>query len=669
MDHKNAFREKNRYCKDANGYTDSVICTFTIVSSIFSMDPHVSWFGYYSRFNGGMWSIFCYTLLYYAYLSNKTDEKNLVRAALITASFVALYGVLERLGIDKNLWVQDVQNRVFSTLGQPNWLAAYMVALIPLSMAFALKSQNSRLLGGSPKEATKLNTQQGNKKFNWSLEFGIWSLITTLFFTTLLFTKSRSGLVGFAIADMIFWGLTIAKSRIVKPALLVHAIFAIIIFFIGTGTPALDKYITLHGLKTPLRQGFVGQEQPTGPALEVGGTESGEIRKYVWQGAFNAWKSTPKTMLIGTGTETFAFAFYQFRPVGHNLTSEWDFLYNKAHNEYLNYLATTGIFGLGSYLLFIGSFIVWFIKTQISNLNFQQGTKNNNWSLGPALPVGRFEDWDLNVALFAGWISILVTNFFGFSVVIMQIFLFLFPAIVIARSQVKLDDYTYTVPVPTWSLWIVKTGTIILCFMIGTYWYADTLYASGYRNNRAGLHAKAAPALLAATRLLPFEPSYHDELSQSYAALASAAFEQQKATQAAEFATRAIDESDIAITKSPNNVNFYKTRTKVWYTLSALNPEYNDQAIESLRRAAYLSSNDPKIYYNLAILLGRQNQTDQAITLLEQAVYLKKNYRDAYYALHVFYLEAKKIEKSKAILTEYLTQVDPSDKDFQDRVK
>ena len=206
-----------------------------LVSSIFSMDPHVSWFGYYSRFNGGMWSIFCYTLLYYAYLSNKTDEKNLVRAALITASFVALYGVLERLGIDKNLWVQDVQNRVFSTLGQPNWLAAYMVALIPLSMAFALKSQNSRLLGGSPKEATKLNTQQGNKKFNWSLEFGIWSLITTLFFTTLLFTKSRSGLVGFAIADMIFWGLTIAKSRIVKPALLVHAIFAIIIFSSALG--------------------------------------------------------------------------------------------------------------------------------------------------------------------------------------------------------------------------------------------------------------------------------------------------------------------------------------------------------------------------------------------------------------------------------------------------
>lgn len=581
-----------------------------LVSSIFSMDPHVSWFGYYSRFNGGMWSIFCYTLLYYAYLSNKTDEKNLVRAALTTASFVALYGVLERLGVDKNIWVQDVQNRVFSTLGQPNWLAAYLVALIPLSIALAIKN-----------------------KFYW--------IISILLFITLLFTKSRSGLVGFAIADMIFWGLTIAKSRIVKPALLVHAIFAIIIFFIGTGTPTIDKYITLHGLKNFSIKEIV--KEPTGPVLEVGGTESGEIRKYVWQGAFNAWKSTPKTMLIGTGTETFAFAFYQFRPVGHNLTSEWDFLYNKAHNEYLNYLATTGIFGLGSYLLFAGLFIFWYIK------NTQKDS--------------------INIALFAGWISILITNFFGFSVVIMQIFLFLFPAIVIARSQPKHDDYTYTVPVATWSLWIVATCTIILLFVIGIYWYADTLYASGYRNNRAGLFAKAAPVLLTATRRLPLEPSYHDELSQSYAALAAAAFEQQKATQAAEFATRAIDESDIAITKSPNNVNFYKTRTKVWYTLSALDPEYNGQAIESLRRAAYLSPNDPKIYYNLAILLGRQNQGDQAITLLQQTVRLKKNYRDAYYALHVFYLEAKNPTDANAVLTEYLTTVDPHDKDFQDRVK
>ena len=112
-----------------------------LVSSLFSIDPHVSWFGYYSRFNGGMWSVISYVLLYYAFVSNVdrviSDKRDfslftfhfsLLKVALATGSVVALYGVAERLGIDKHLWVQDVQNRGFSTPGQPNWLAAYLVA-------------------------------------------------------------------------------------------------------------------------------------------------------------------------------------------------------------------------------------------------------------------------------------------------------------------------------------------------------------------------------------------------------------------------------------------------------------------------------------------------------------------------------------------------------------
>src|SRR3989337_1474981 len=39
------------------------------ISALYSIDPHVSWFGYYSRFNGGMWSIISYALLYFALVS------------------------------------------------------------------------------------------------------------------------------------------------------------------------------------------------------------------------------------------------------------------------------------------------------------------------------------------------------------------------------------------------------------------------------------------------------------------------------------------------------------------------------------------------------------------------------------------------------------------------
>ncbi len=40
------------------------------LATIFSIDRHVSIFGYYSRFHGGLLSIFAYLLLYFSYNAN-----------------------------------------------------------------------------------------------------------------------------------------------------------------------------------------------------------------------------------------------------------------------------------------------------------------------------------------------------------------------------------------------------------------------------------------------------------------------------------------------------------------------------------------------------------------------------------------------------------------------
>ncbi len=671
---------KNQEFRAAKTPLDIPIVLFVasqLVSALFSIDPHVSWLGYYSRFNGGMWSILSYTLLYYALLSNvdvfiRAQKEHgretpsifstfttLLSITLMSATIVAIYGVLERLGIDKNLWVQDVQNRVFSTLGQPNWLAAYIVALVPLGMAIGFN---------------KINVIKG--KPSW-ISVYVYALFSLLFFTTLLFTRSRSGLMGFAVADLVFWIIVLWTSPgvkkfshirtlpFIKPVGILHVLFALIVFINGTGTPAIDKWVTFAGLKTittSVTKTTPTQEatpQVAGPALEVGGTESGTIRKYVWQGAINAWKSTTKTILIGTGTETFAFAFYQFRPIGHNLTSEWDFLYNKAHNEYLNYLATTGVFGLGSYLSFVAVFIFWFVSAIKKEIRTQK-------------KEGDVHDRSVFViqsALFAGWLSILVTNFFGFSVVILQVFLFLFPAIIFAVQPSGMNTWTKRIQSPQWMIWPILIIGIFTLLRTATFWYADSRYASGYRQIRAGVYGQAIPALLTASALNPAEPTYHDELGSAYATLSVAAFEANNATQAAQLAALAVEESDKAINTSPRNVNFYKTRTKVYYTLSALEPTFNAKAIDALKQALTLSPNDPKIYYNLAILVGRDGEATKAISYLIKAKELKPNYRDAYYALWVFYTDEKKPEEARKVLLEYLARIDPADADFLERTK
>ncbi|OGG23817.1 hypothetical protein A3A79_01255 [Candidatus Gottesmanbacteria bacterium RIFCSPLOWO2_01_FULL_43_11b] len=571
-----------------------------LISSIFSMDPHVSWFGYYSRFNGGMWSIVSYALLYYAFVSNIENITLFIKASLSTAIVISLYGVAERLGIDKHLWVQDVQNRVFSTLGQPNWLAAYLVALSPIALTLR-----------SP--------------FSYILSF--------LLFAVLLFTRSRSGLLGFAVADGIYWVILYLKTKKKLSLRLPFIIYHL-------------SFIILFALFSPnfiLKQVAPTTPSPTytAPLLESGGTESGTIRKYVWEGAVNVWKSSTKTMLIGTGTETFAFAFYQFRPAGHNMTSEWDFLYNKAHNEYLNSLATTGLLGLGSYVFFLGLFIWWFIHQK------KQST--------------------LDYALFTGWLSILVTNFFGFSVVVTQLFLFLFPAMIFVQ---QLNNATIKqLRLPSWTIWILIIGGAYVLIKIGSFWYADTLFAAGYRFNRAGSYEKSRIYLTQATKVNPNEPFYHDELGSALSGLAVLAIESQDATGASKLAQESIKENDRALTISPNNVNFWKSRTKIFYSFATFDPQFNRAAIGALEKALSLSPNDPKIMYNLAILFGREGNNEKAIELLQQSVELKRNYRDAYYALFIFYNETKQPDAARAILQSYLDNVDPSDSDFQERIK
>ncbi len=626
-----------------------------VLATIFSVDTRTSIFGYYSRFNGGLLSTICYCLLYWAFVSNVSFEKakKLILILLTSATIVSFIGVLEHSGVNltcspiraygltlnpaakdnfnnlgfgekvsyltkTNCWVQDVKYRVFSTLGQPNWLGTFLAALIPLTWALSLKHKWK------------------SKNFLYSIT------LSSLFLIVLLFTKSRSALLGFLVAAVIFWGLSFWKK---KKEVLNNFLFNLIpivaiTLVIGTQfTPNIKEVLT--------NSSNAKEETPNtsaGPALEVGGTESGEIRKIIWKGAVELWKAYP---LIGSGVETFAYTYYQTRPAQHNLVSEWDFVYNKAHNEYLNFAANTGLLGILSYLSLIGVSVFTFFKL---------GTKNSSTS----------EEEVLTIGLMAGYISILISNFFGFSVAITQLQLFLFPAFAIALSKKgqtedsKLKDKS--LDAAKWLGFIFVLGiSLYILISILRYWRADLFYAKAKDLWRQNNYPEAIKNIDDAIKISPNESLYHLEKSVNFTDSAVLISGEEKTEEALALGKMAINEANIAQRLSPRNVNIKRTVFTMYIKLSIIDPNYLVNAGQTLQEAIVYAPTNAKFLYNLALIYARIGKTEEAIKTIEKTIELKSNYKDARLAYALILIDIGENEKAKKELEYILSYIDPED--------
>lgn len=666
-----------------------------IISTIISIDPHVSIWGYYSRFNGGLLSTVSYIFLYYTFATNLTQTPNytdsqnqthnpisykLLVITLMSGLAVTLWGLPSHFGfdptclvfrgaLDVSCWTDQFQPmiRIFSTLGQPNWMGTYLAALIPIALGFGFYNLKLK------KESL--------------IQPIMFLVLSFLFYIALLYTRSQSSFLGLALGLLIFFAVLIfknikslkgnfAKNNLAKYIVASVVILGLISFIVGTPIESLNKFTTLSGLKnltnkqsTPVTSLGTGKNGSleSSTTIQLGGTESSKIRLIVWQGAIEIFKRYP---LFGSGVETYAYAYYNVKPVAHNLTSEWDYLYNKAHNEYLNYLATTGAFGLLTYLSIIGVFFFYV---------FKQFSKQQSQS------------FPISCGIVSGYAAILVSNFFGFSVVVINLFLFLFPILLfdledkslkhvftIPNSAKRLNSQEKIAPPQTVIIVILGLVTLYYEFFLFNFWSADKKYALGNNLDRTSEYVQAYAPLTDAVRLLPFEDLYKDELSINMATLSLLLSEQKQATQAAQFGQQAKALSDAVISAHPNNVVFLKTRARVAFALSEIDPSYMDLAIETIEQARKLAPTDAKLVYNEGLFYNQKADQMRAIQYVNEAIKLKPNYLDAYYTLAQFYLQlskkgdAKSFEyrqKSRAALEYILKNINPNHKASQELLK
>ena len=643
-----------------------------ILSLIFSIDPHTSLFGYYGRFNGGLISIISYVILYYGFVSNFKLKhiKKALKISLFSSFLVILWGLPGKVGYDtscyvftgkwtNSCWTDQFKPalRMFSTLGQPNWLGAYLAIHFFIAFYF--------LFSNILKEKKRL-----------ALSNGIYIAYLILNFACILFTRSRSAIFSVIIGIIFFFIYILIQNRnktkeYVRAIIAVFLVGLLLIILFKTGINNIDKYINWQVFVVK-KQSQLKDNNKLQEKLNI--TSSFDIRKIVWKGAVELGNKYP---LFGTGVETFAYSYYFVRPQEHNLTSEWDYLYNKAHNEYLNYFATCGYIGLFSYLAMIFAVLLFTIST-IKKNNLLE---NNNKLLAFSLLIS--------------YLTILITNFFGFSTSTINIFFYIIPAIIFISltlntseetqesqekakantSNLKILQYIFLIPAV---LFLVFSLLFIVRYVLADIQYSQAeIYAENDEYQNSILYLGNALDL-------KYEHVYQDKLSYDLANLAFISSygnvdEQDLTKKLQELSILANNES---LKASPKNVLYWKTRAKDYYLFYQINLDKHEieKGIKALKVAKELSPTDPKISYSLSLFYSllyddeRQKEEklkykDYSLVEIERVVRLKPNYYDGYFLKAQLYEKYGENDKAREIYEYILKNFNSNDKEVLNQLE
>jgi len=436
----------------------TLFVTSNVVSTILSRYPNTALWGYYSRFNGGLIATIVFFGIFLAFrlLLNITDKEVLQRRLLymIAAGSVpiAVLAVLQHFGHGGS-WAVDTTVRAFSTFGQPNWYAAYVSMIMPLLVYLAME--------------TKVKT----------LKYVFFALAIVNFFG-FWYAYSLSGLLGLAAATIGLLGLNTPLIRpnlkFLLPSTIICVAFAVlnpgifgpkVVDFITELTIAPKSAVTTAPTNQPK------EIKPGSQTYQV--SDSGFIRKKIWQGTIAISTSSVKNLLVGTGPETFPYVFQNYRPKELNYSSEWNYILNKPHNYYLELLAQNGIIGLALYLILVLNTIL--VKHRVFT---------------PSL------------------IGLYVTNLFGWPTISTTLLFWLFLALL--EVNTTNTQAPKTNPITTKVFVAVGIFIVILISTIGAKNFAADVYAkSSIKAFEAGDPAKALQLASAAITLNTREQYYY----------------------------------------------------------------------------------------------------------------------------------------------------------------
>jgi len=449
-----------------------------LASTIFSPQPSFSFWGNMYKNQGYMtWDHYIgFYLILLFFFKHPKQWRNLFFIAIGTASVVSIIGIAQAL-------INGFEHRIASMLGNPNFLAAYLLLIIPISVAFFAKKP-SALLGAA--------------------------MFLQIF--AFFLTQTRGAYLGFLVSSFVFTVLYLYNQRSI-PLKRLSILVGLPIVLLVTGYSLLITTSLSSQLPKSVEGRFFNYENLIGDSAP---------RVEAWQAG---WQGMLKRPLLGYGPENFFVAFDEHYTGALDHTgslaqegSLWESWFDKAHNFIIDTGVTTGFLGLFTYLaIFISA--IWVL--------IKNGSRNRDQGAGI-----------IAIGIIAALIGYLVQNLFGFDTLIPGIYLILLcayatflttsPKTVTAYSMPGMFNFRFSIfthiPI-TKVLLLISLIIVIPLFVVFTDKHLDILRANYHLNKAESLTAqnRIDEAFATFEKGLTYDsPTVNPNLRRRYAVIALA---------------------------------------------------------------------------------------------------------------------------------------------------
>lgn len=309
----------------------------TFITALLGENPVQSVWSNFERGEGAFQILhYClFFLLTFVLFVDKEEIKRLIRLNVIISFFVSLYALTQLLNLQTIFKTVGSSIRVSGTLGNPSYLAAYLLINFTLIAYLYLQTSSKKV---------KL----------WLSALSLFELII------FINTGTRSAYLGLAIGLMVIYGVMLFTT---KDAKLKSRLLMIIIALCAFGIAGIGAYNTIP----KLHDSFL-----LGRLLDVKGAASGfNPRIWTWGSALHGVAEKP---ILGWGVENFAYPFDKYyNPNHYGIESFFD----RTHNIFLEYLISGGIVLLLAYLS------IWFFYYR----NLRGHQKNLWYAIIVAAPI------------------------------------------------------------------------------------------------------------------------------------------------------------------------------------------------------------------------------------------------------------------------------------------